>query len=75
MCKNYRGNIGQGYAAESSQIDKIFEWHRYISPLLLEWILVRFAGVVTGNFQGVTVLFHLSIPVRFRSCMFVVKTL
>jgi hypothetical protein len=75
MREKRRGDIGRRHAAESSQIDKIFERCRDISPLLLEWILVRVAGVVTGNFQGVTALFHLRTPDRFCRLMFVVKPL
>jgi len=75
MREKSRGDVVRGYAAESSQIDKIFDRHRDILPLLLEWILVRVSGAVTGNFQGVTALFHLPIHARFHSSKFVVKTL
>lgn len=75
MREKIRGDVRRGYAAESSHIDKVIERYRYILPLLLEWTAVRVAGVVTGNVQGVTVLFHLPIHAHIHSGKFAEKTL
>ncbi|MBI5634831.1 MAG: hypothetical protein HZA15_15290 [Nitrospirae bacterium] len=73
--REMKGDIGWRWAAETSQIDRMIKWLRDIPSLLQKWIIVWSAGLFTGNIQGVTALFHLPVPTRFRRIMFAVRTL